>query len=58
MQLQFPNIRPMNREIIKNAINDFEPYFDKIKFSQMLAEDDGLSLNFNDLQAVFRKIKR
>ena len=58
MQLQFPNIRPMNREIIKNAINDFEPYFDKIKFSQMLAEDDGLSLNFNDLQSVFRKIKR
>ena len=58
MQLQFPNIRPMNREIIKNAINDFDPYFDKIKFSQMLAEDDGLSLNFNDLQAVFRKIKR
>ena len=58
MQLQFPNIRPMNREIIKNAINDFEPYFDKIKFSQMLADDDGLSLNFNDLQSVFRKIKR
>ena len=48
----------MNREIVKNAINDFEPYFDKIKFSQMLAEDDGLSLNFNDLQTVFRKIKR
>ena len=58
MQLQYPNIRPMNREIIKNAINDFDPYFDKIKFSQMLADDDGLSLNFNDLQAVFRKIKR
>ena len=58
MQLQYPNIRPMNREIIKNVINDFEPHFDKIKFSQMLAEDDGLSLNFNDLQSVFRKIKR
>ena len=58
MQLQYPNIRPMNREIIKRAIIDFEPHFNKIKFSQMLAEDDGLSLNFNDLQAVFRKIKR
>lgn len=58
MQLQYPNIRPMNREIIKKAIIDFEPYFDKIKFSQMLAEDDALSLNFNDLQSVFRKIKR
>lgn len=58
MQLQFPNIRPMNRELIKNSINNFEPFFDKIKFSQMLADDDGLSLNFNDLQSVFRKIKR
>jgi len=58
MQLQHPNIRPLNREIIKKSINDFEPFFDKIKFSQMLAEDDALSLNFNDLQAVFRKIKR
>ena len=58
MQLQYPNIRPMNREIIKKAIVDFEPYFNKIKFSQMLLEDDALSLNFNDLQQVFRKIKR
>lgn len=58
MQLQYPNIRPMNREIIKKAINDFEPYFDKIKFSQMLLEDDALTLKFNDLQQVFRKIRR
>jgi 5'-3' exonuclease len=58
MQLQHPNIRPMNREIIKKAINDFEPYFDKIKFSQMLLEDDALTLKFNDLQQVFRKIRR
>jgi len=58
MQLQYPNIRPMNREIIKKAIIDFEPNFDKIKFSQMLFEDDALKLNFNDLQQVFRKIKR
>lgn len=58
MQLQYPNIRPMNREIIKRAIIDFEPHFDKIKFSQMLFEDDALKLNFNDLQQVFRKIKR
>ena len=58
MQLQHPNIRPMNREIIKKAIIDFEPYFDKIKFSQMLLEDDALTLKFNDLQQVFRKIRR
>lgn len=58
MQLQHPNIRPMNRELIKKSIVDFEPFFNKIKFSQMLLEDDALSLNFNDLQQVFRKIKR
>jgi DNA polymerase-1 len=58
MQLQHPNIRPMNREIIKKAIIDFEPYFDKIKFSQMLLEDDALTLKFNDLQQVFRRIRR
>lgn len=58
MQLQHPNIRPMNREIIKKAIIDFEPTFNKIKFTQMLFEDDAATLNFNDLQQVFRKIKR
>jgi hypothetical protein len=58
MQLQHPNIRPMNRELIKKSIVDFEPFFDKIKFTQMLFEDDAGSLNFNDLQQVFRKIKR
>ena len=58
MQLQHPNIRPMNRELIKKAIVDFEPSFDKIKFTQMLFDDDAGGLNFNDLQQVFRKIKR
>lgn len=58
MQLQHPNIRPMNRELIKKAIIDFEPAFNKIKFTQMLFEDDAATLNFNDLQQVFRKIKR
>jgi DNA polymerase-1 len=58
MQLQHPNIRPMNRELIKKAIIDFEPTFNKIKFTQMLFEDDAATLNFNDLQQVFRKIKR
>ena len=58
MQLQFPNIRPMNREIIKRAIIDFEPRFDKIKFTQMLFDDDAVSLNFSALQSVFRGIRR
>lgn len=56
MQLYFPNIRPVNRMMIDKAIADFEPYFDKIKFTQMLFEDDAGHLNFNDLQQVFRKI--
>jgi DNA polymerase-1 len=58
MQLQHPNIRSMNREIIKKSINEFEPYFDKVKFTQMLSEDDAISLNFTALQQIFHKIKR
>jgi len=58
MQLEYPNIRAMNREIIKNSINDFEPGFDRIKFTQMLSEDDAVSLNFSSLLNIFRKIKR
>jgi len=58
MQLQFPNIRTMNREIIKKSIIDFEPIFNKIKFTQMLFADDAGHLNFNDLQVVFRRINK
>ena len=58
MQLQYPNIRPMNRELITKAVHDFEPSFNKIKFTQMLFSDDAAHLNFNALQMVFRRIKR
>ena len=58
MQLQYPNIRAMNREIIKNSITNFEPTFSKINFTKMLIEDDAASLNFSDLLTIFRKIKR
>jgi len=58
MQLQHPNIRAMNREIINKAVMDFEPFFNKIKFTQMLFEDDAGSLNFSALQQIFHKIKR
>jgi len=58
MQLQYPNIRPMNRELMKKAIVDFEPFFNKIKFTQMLFNDDAGSLNFSALQQIFHKIKR
>lgn len=58
MQLYYPNIRPMNRALIDKAISDFEPTFDKIKFTQMLFEDDAGGINFNDLQQIFRNIRR
>lgn len=58
MQLQYPNVRAMNREIIKKSINEFEPGFNKINFTKMLIEDDAASLNFTDLLTIFRKIKR
>jgi DNA polymerase-1 len=58
MQLQHPNIRPLNRELINKAVVDFEPFFDKIKFTQMLFEDDAGTHNFSDLLQVFCKIKR
>jgi 5'-3' exonuclease len=58
MQLQYPNIRPMNRELITKAVIDFEPTFNKIKFTQMLFADDAGHLNFDALQMTFRKINR
>ena len=58
MQLYYPNIRPLNRAMIDKALIDFEPYFDKIKFTQMLFEDDAGHLSFSDLQQVFRNIGR
>ena len=58
MQLYYPNIRPINRAMIDKSIKDFEPFFGKIKFTQMLFEDDAGHLNFNDLQTVFRRINR
>jgi len=58
MQLYYPNIRPINRAMMDKALQDFEPTFSKIKFTQMLFEDDAGHLNFNDLQQVFRRINR
>ena len=58
MQLYFPNIRPLNRQLMTKAVNDFEPFFDKIKFTQMLFDDDAGHLNFDALQYILRNIKR
>ena len=58
MQLYFPNIRPLNRQLMTKAVNDFKPFFDKIKFTQMLFDDDAGHLNFDALQYILRNIKR
>ena len=58
MQLYYPNIRPLNRRLMTKAVNDFEPFFDKIKFTQMLFDDDAGHLNFDALQYILRNIKR
>jgi len=58
MQLYFPNIRPLNRQMITKAVEDFEPSFEKIKFTQMLFDDDAGHLNFDALQYILRNIRR
>ena len=58
MQLYFPNIRPLNRQLITKAVENFEPSFEKIKFTQMLFEDDAGHLNFDALQYILRNIRR
>lgn len=58
MQLYYPNITPINRKILDDGITKFEPTFNKVKFLQMLSEDDAAHLNFNELQNIFHKIKR
>tara|TARA_B100001094_G_C18127319_1_gene770227 strand:- start:48 stop:1001 length:954 start_codon:yes stop_codon:yes gene_type:complete len=58
MQLYNPNIRPLNRDIIDNAIIRFEPEFSKINFTKMLFTDDVSYLNFEELNIILKKIKR
>lgn len=58
MQLYNPNIRPLNREIINNAIINFEPEFLKLNFTKMLFIDDVSYLNFEELNTILKNIKR
>ena len=58
MQLYNPNIRPINRHMIDNIINYFEPEFSKLNFTKMLFEDDVSYLNFEELNIILKKIKR
>ena len=58
MQLYFPNIRPVNRIFVDNAIMGFEPEFSRLNFIKMLFADDCAYINFDQLTAVMKKIKR
>jgi DNA polymerase-1 len=58
MQLYNPNLRPLNRDIIDNAIIRFEPEFSRLNFTTMLFADDVSHLNFEELNIILKKIKR
>jgi DNA polymerase-1 len=58
MQLYSPNIRPMNRIFIDNAIMYFEPEFSKLNFTKMLFSDDLAYVNFEELSRIMKNIKR
>jgi DNA polymerase-1 len=58
MQLYTPNIRPINRIIIDNAILQFEPDFSKLNFIKLLFEDDCSYINFDKMTRILNNIKR
>ena len=58
MQLYTPNIRPINRIFIDNAIMHFEPEFSRLNFTKMLFSDDCSYINFDQLTVVMKNIKR
>mgnify|MGYP003137481679 CR=1 FL=1 len=58
MQLYNPNIRPVNRIFIDNAIMAFEPEFSKLNFTKMLFSDDLAYTNFEELSRIMKNIKR
>lgn len=58
MQLYSPNIRPINRIFIDNAIMNFEPEFSRLSFTKMLFSDDVGYINFEELSRIMKNIKR
>jgi len=58
MQLYTPNIRPINRIFIDNAIIGFEPEFLRLNFIKMLFQDDCGYINLDELSMIMKKIKR
>ena len=58
MQLYSPNIRPVNRIFVDNALMRFEPEFSKLNFTKMLFSDDLGYVNFEELSRIMKNIKR
>jgi len=58
MQLYTPNIRPINRIFVDNAIMGFQPEFSRLNFTKMLFSDDCAYINFDQLTVVMKNIKR
>jgi len=58
MQLYSPNIRPVNRIFVDNAIMRFEPEFSRLNFTKMLFSDDLGYVNFEELSRIMKNIKR
>jgi len=58
MQLYSPNIRPINRIFIDNAIMRFEPEFSKLNFTKLLFADDLGYVSFEELSRIMKNIKR
>jgi len=58
MQLYSPNIRPINRIFVDNAIMRFEPEFSRLNFTKMLFSDDLGYVNFEELSRIMKNIKR
>ena len=58
MQLYSPNIRPINRIFIDNAIMRFEPEFSRLNFTKMLFQDDVGYIKFDELTVIMKNIRR
>jgi len=58
MQLYTPNLRPINRIFIDNALMHFEPDFSRLEFTKMLFSDNLSYINFEELSRIMKSIKR
>ena len=56
MQLYAPSMSPQNKSIIRNAVFELEPEFNKTGVLKMMIEDGFGATDWTDLFATFRKI--